>query len=70
MSQAAVDAALNVRVSLVADRMRIGAGAALAYAPDDLAAVLTAELAARAAATAAGQVVDLDSRRPQPPPLR
>lgn len=58
-----VDAALNARVALVADRMRIGPRAALLYAPDDVAAALAAELAAHQDATAAGHVIELDSRR-------
>lgn len=58
-----IDAALNARVALVAHRMRIGARAALVYAPDTVAAVLAAELVEHEAATTTGLVIELDSRR-------
>lgn len=58
-----VDAAINSRVFLVGDRMRIGLRAALAYAPDDLADDLAQIIVAHARGAAAGEIIDLDSRR-------
>lgn len=58
-----IDEALNARVEQVGHLMRIGPRAALAYAPDELAAQLAAQLIDRHNQTRHSNLVDLRERR-------
>lgn len=66
ISASEVDEALNARVEQVGNLMGLSPRAALAYAPDDLALQLAAQLIAQHLQTQSGDMVDLRARRRRP----